>query len=92
MHTISADTEPKVRTLRLRVALAVGGAVIAGALGAGYILSAAPDGSVGATATEPGLRAAAGHTFGAALTDSLALKQRSTARHRASDIRFRRIE
>ena len=40
MHTISTHAEPKVRTIKLRVALAVGAAVVVGAFGAGYRRSA----------------------------------------------------
>ena len=40
MHTISTHAEPKVRTIKLRAALAVGAAVVVGAFGAGYAASA----------------------------------------------------
>lgn len=92
MHTISADSayaEPKVRTVRLQAALAVGAAAVAGAFGAGYVLAEALDSPVAATAVAP--RAAAGHTVGAALAESLALKQHASASDRSTDIRFRRI-
>ena len=83
MHTISTHAEPKVRTIKLRVALAVGAAVVVGAFGAGHA------GPVAAAAAGPS--AAVGDTFSAALTESLALKkhQRSQA---VTDIRMRRIE
>lgn len=84
MHTISTHAEPKVSTIKLRVALAVGAAVVVGAFGAGY--AGAP-----VAAAAPGPSAAVGHRFSAALTESLALKkhQRSQA---VTDIRKRRIE
>jgi len=84
VHEISTQVEPKVRTIKLPAALAVGAAVVVGAFGAGH--AGAP---VAATAASPG--AAIGHTFSAALTESLVLKQhqRSLA---VPDIRKRRIE
>ena len=83
MHTISAHAEPKVRTIKPRVALAVGAAVVVGAFGAGN--AGAP------VAAAAGPSPAGDHTFSAALTESLALKkhQRSQA---VTDIRKRRIE
>lgn len=90
MHTTStAYAEPEVRTVRLHAALAVGAAVVAGAFGAGYVLAQALDEPVAATAAVQ--RAAVGHTFGSALTESLALKQRPLARDKSSDVRYRRI-
>ena len=84
MHTISTHAEPKVRTIKLRAALAVGAAVVVGAFGAGY--AGAP---VAAAAAGPS--AAVGHTFSAALTESLALKRHSQSRT-VTDIRLSRIE
>jgi hypothetical protein len=90
METIGADSyvEPRTRTVGLVAALAVGSAAVVGAFGGGYVLAQAVD--------RPGpapvaLNAAPGHTWGAALTESLALKQRS-AWSGAPDIRKRRIE
>jgi hypothetical protein len=83
VHTISTHVEPKVRTITLRAALAVGAAVVAAA-GAGH--TGAP---VAAAAASPS--PAVGHTFGAALAESLALKQHQRSRA-VTDIRKRRIE
>ncbi|HWL33435.1 MAG TPA: hypothetical protein VNP89_07500 [Gaiellaceae bacterium] len=92
MNTISADSsyaEPVPRTVGLRAALAVGAAVVAGAFGAGYALAEALDESVRVTAVVPA--AAAGDTFGAALRESLLLKQPPPVRDKSSDIRYERI-
>ena len=83
MDTISTHAEPKVSTIKLRAALAVGAAVVV-AFGAGH--AGAP---VAAATACPS--AAVGHTFGAALTESLALKQHQRSRA-VTDIRKRRIE
>ncbi len=89
MHTISVHAEPKGRTIRLRSAFAVGATAVAGAFGAGYVLAEALDDSLAATGATP--RTASGHTFGAAASEALALKQPSAAGDRAADIRLRRI-
>jgi hypothetical protein len=72
-----------------RAAVAIGAVVVAGAFGAGYVPAEALGESDVATAAAR--NAIAGHTFGAALTESLALKQHSRS-HRVTDIRKRRIE
>jgi hypothetical protein len=75
-----------VKTISItRAAVAFGAVVVAGAFGAGY----APSDSVAASAAAPD--AAVGHTFGAALRESLALKQDSRSRM-VLNIRQRRIE
>ena len=84
MHTISTHAEPKVHANEARAALAVGAAVVVGAFGAGYAVAPV----AGATA---GPSAVVAHTFSAALTESLALKQHSRS-HRVTDIRKHRIE
>lgn len=76
MHTISTHAEPKVRTIKLRAALAVGAAVVVGAFGAGYAVAEAVGEPVAAAGARPS--AAVGHTFSAGLAESLALKHRST--------------
>ena len=89
MDTISVYAEPKARTVSLRAAVAVGVAAVAGAFGAGYVLAQALDDPLAATAAAP--HAVAGHTFGAAATESLALKQQPAARDKAADVRYQRI-
>ena len=85
MHTISTHAEPKVRTIKLRAALAVGAAVVVGAFGAGN--AGAP------VAAAPRVRAQpVSHTFSAALTESLALKKHQRSPTAVTDIRKRRIE
>lgn len=93
MDTIGADSAyvgAETRTVGLAAALAVGAAAVAGAFGAGYVVAQALDRPNPAAVAET--RAAAGHTFGAALTESLALKQRSASRGEPVDIRDRRVE
>ena len=86
MDTLSADRMPTLRTVRLRAALAIGAVAVAGAFGAGYVLAQQLDEPARvAVAASP-----AAHTFGDAVTESLALKQASV-RGRAADIRIRRI-
>jgi hypothetical protein len=84
VHTIRTHAEPKVRSIKLRLALAAGAAVVVGAFGA--VNAGAP-----VAVAAPGPGAAVGHTFSAALIESLALKQHSRS-HRVTDIRKRRIE
>jgi hypothetical protein len=82
--------EDAVKSISItRAAVAIGAVVVAGAFGAGY----APSEALGESdvATGAARDAAVGHTFGAALTESLALKQHSRS-HRLTDIRKRRIE
>lgn len=90
MHTISADNayaEPKARTVRLQVAVAVGAAAVTAAFGTGYVLSETLDEPSHATVAQPHIA----HSFGAAATEALALKQRMGIGGRAEDIRNRRI-
>ena len=68
---------------------AFGAVVVVGAFGAGYVPSDALGKSDVASAAAPNV--AVGHTFGAALSESLALKQHSRSRL-VTDIRKRRIE
>lgn len=92
MGTISADNTyivPKGRSVRLRAVVPVGVVAVAAAFGTGWILADAPVAPVAATAPEP--RTAAGHTLGQGLTESLALKLRSS-RSDVQDIRKRRVE
>ena len=89
METFSAYAEPSARRVSLRAALAVGAAVVAGAFGAGYLLAQTLDDPLATTAAAP--RAAPGHTFGAAVTELLALKQHPMARDKAADVRYKRI-
>jgi hypothetical protein len=84
VHTISTHDEPKVRPITPRAALAVGAVVVLGAFGAGFAAAPAAAGAAGPSA-------AVGHTFSAALTESLALKQHVRSRT-VRDIRKRRIE
>ena len=87
MNAISAHHAPTLRTVRLRAALAIGAVAVAGAFGAGYVLAQQLDEPVPvAIAASP-----AGHTFGDAVTESLALKQAQVVRGKASDIRMTRI-
>ena len=87
VDTLSAHQAPTLRTVRLRAALAIGTVAVAGAFGTGYLVAQQLD--------EPARVAAAaspaGHTLGAAVTDSLALKRAQVAQGRAADIRMRRI-
>ena len=81
---------PRLRTVRLRDALAVGTAAVAGAFTVGYVLAPTADDPVRAALPEP--RAAAGHQFGTALTESLGLKSAPAVRGKPVDIRYRRVE
>ena len=85
---MDAYVEPKLRTVKLRAALAVGAAAVTAAFGVGYVLAEALDRTDQATAAAP---AAAVHTSSDATADSLALKQRSPLRGKAADIRYRRV-
>jgi hypothetical protein len=78
--------EPQLRTVRLRAAVAVGAAAVAGAFGAGFVLAQTLDEPTLATAS------AEGHTFGSALAESTLLKQRVPVGGKADDIRFKRVE
>ena len=82
--------EPKVRTVRLRAAIAFGAAAVAGAFGLGYTIADAGDTSAGAVTAKP--VAAAGDAFSDAVAESLVLKNRSPVRGKAADIRYRRVE
>ena len=86
---MDAYVEPKIRTVRLRAALAVGAAAVAGAFGGGYVLATALDRTAQATVAETGVVAV--HTSSDATADSLALKRRSPLRGKAADIRYRRV-
>ena len=76
MQTIETHAEPRIRTIKLRSALAVGAAVVVGAFGAGYAVAEALGEPVGAAAAPPSV--AVGHAFSAGLAESLVLKHRST--------------
>ena len=80
--------EPKIRTIKLRIALTVGAAAVAGALGVGYVLAQVLDAPAQVTVAVP---AAAGHTLSNATAESLVLKQRSPVRGKAADVRYRRV-
>lgn len=89
MDTFRAQHAPTLRTVRLRAALAIGAVAVAGAFGMGYVLAQQLDEPARATvAASP---AVAAHTFGIALSESLALKQAPVVRGKAADIRMRRI-
>jgi hypothetical protein len=78
--------EPQLRTVRLRAAVAVGAAAVAGAFGAGFVLAQTLDEPARATAS------AEGQTFDSALAESILLKQRVPVGGKADDIRFKRVE
>lgn len=78
--------EPQLRTVRLRAAVAVGAAAVAGAFGAGFVLAQTLDEPTRATAS------AEGHTFGNALAEKLVLEQRVPVGGKADDIRYKRVE
>ena len=65
--------EPRLRTVRLRAAVAVGVAAVVGAFGVGYAVAQSFDRPVRATAVEPSF--AAGDAFSDAVAESLALKR-----------------
>jgi hypothetical protein len=79
---------PKIRTVKLRAAVAVGAASVAGAFGMGYVFAQTLDGPTRATLSRPG---AADHAFSHALAESLVLKNRSAVDGKAADIRYRRV-
>jgi len=94
METIGADSsyvEPRTRTVGLVAALAVGSAAVAGAFGAGYVVAQAGDEPSSAAVTLAAAGAAS-HTWAEALTESLAVKQRTGVGGKVADIRKRRIE
>ena len=78
--------EPQLRTVKLRAAVAVGAAAVAGAFGAGFVLAQTLDEPTRATAS------AEGQTFGSALAESILLKQRVPVAGKADDIRYKRVE
>ena len=82
--------EPKIRTVKLRAALAFGAAAVVGAFGFGYTLADAGDTSARAVTAKP--VAAADHAFSDAVAEALVLKHRSPVRGKAADIRYRRVE
>jgi hypothetical protein len=86
---VDTYVEPKFRTVKLRAALAVGTAAVAGAFGMGYVFAQTLDGSTRATLSARG--AAADHAFSHALAESLVLKNRSAVEGKAADIRYRRV-
>ena len=89
METLSSHHAPTLRTVDLRVALAIGAVAAAGAFGTGYVLAQQLDEPAPlAAAASP---AVATHTFGDALPEALALKNAPVPRSKASDIRMRRI-
>jgi hypothetical protein len=85
---VDTYVEPKVGTVKLRGALAVGAAAVSTAFGVGYTLAQVTDANDQATAAAP---AAAVHTSNDATAESLALKQPSPLRGKAADIRYRRV-
>jgi hypothetical protein len=87
---VETYVEPKIRTIRLRAALAVGAAAVAGALGVGYGLAQALDQANPTTVAQPA--AAAQHALSDATAESLVLKQRSPVGGKAVDIRYGRVE
>ena len=80
---------PTPRTVKLRAAVAVGAASVAGAFGMGYLLSEALDGPTPATISASG--AVSHHLPSHALADSLMLKNRTAVEGKAADIRYRRV-
>ena len=50
---MDAYVDSKIRTVKLRAALAVGAAAVTGAFGVGYVLAQAVDQSVQVTVAEP---------------------------------------
>ena len=92
MDTITADStllDARPRTVGLTAALALGAAAVAGAFGSGYLVAQALDPADPAAVART---SGASHTFGDALTQSLALKQRAGMRGEAVDVRDRRVE
>ena len=81
--------EPKIRTVKLRAALAVGAAAVAGAFGVGY---RPRPGTRRNHSGDRRLLPAAVHTSSDATAESLCVKQRSPLRGARIDIRLRRVE
>ena len=81
--------DPKIRTVTLRTALAVGAIAVAGAFGVGYGLAQALDEPTQASGAETG--AAVVHTLNDAKVESLLLKPHPPLRGKAADIRFQRV-
>ena len=79
---------PKIRAIKLRFAITVGVAAVAGALGVGYVLAQVFDASTQVAVAVP---AAAVHTSSNATAESLVLKQRSPVGVKAADVRYRRL-
>lgn len=86
---MDAYVEPRIRTIKLRAALAIGAAAVIGAFGVGYMVAQALDRPGQAAVAEP---ATAVHTSSDAVAESLLLKQRSPLRGTPLDIRHRRVE
>lgn len=80
---------PKIRTVKLRAAVAVGAASVAAAFGMGYVFAQAVDGSTPTSISAPG--AVADHAVSHALAESLVLKNRPAVDGKAADIRYRRV-
>ena len=80
---------PTPRTVKLRAALAVGAASVAGAFGMGYVLSEALDTPAPATISASG--AVSHHALSQALGESLVLKNRIAVEGKAADIRYTRV-
>jgi F0F1-type ATP synthase membrane subunit c/vacuolar-type H+-ATPase subunit K len=80
---------PTPRTVKLRAAVAVGAALVAGSFGMGYVFSEALDGPT--PATNSASRAISNHALSHALAESLVLKNRTAVEGKAADIRYRRV-
>ena len=79
---------PTPRTVKLRAAVAVGAASVAGAFGMGYVLSEALDAP---TPTTIAAGPVSHHALSHALGESLVLKNRTAVVGKAADIRYRRV-
>jgi len=91
VETVETYAEPRIRTVRLRAALAVGATAVAGAFGVGYVLAQAIDEASPTRAAQP-VAVAAHHALSDAAAESLVLKQRLPDRGKAADIRLRRVK
>ena len=80
---------PTPRTVKLRAAVAVGAASVAGAFGMGYVLSEALDSPSAGDHRRSG--AVSHHALSHALGESLVLKNRTAVEGKAADIRYRRV-
>ena len=84
---METHVEPKLRTIKLRVALTVGAAAVAGALGVGYVLAQVLDAPAQATVSRPcRLTPYAERRHG-----RIAGAQTAQVRGKAADVRYRRV-